>query len=181
MKSINLVFLFAISILIINIFQAYFTGLFSDEAYYWRYSIDPDWGYFDHPPMVAWLIYAGTFICASSSELAIRLLFIILNFCTIILLYKITKPQNPIHFIIILPSVFLLMTGGFLATPDVPLLFFTTTTLYFYKKFIDKESFQNILLLAISCSLLLYSKYHGGLVIALIVISNLKLLTNEKI
>jgi len=176
-KSHNLVFLFAISILIINVFQAYYTGLFSDEAYYWRYSIEPDWGYFDHPPMVAWLIYAGTFICASSSELAIRILFVFLNSFTILLLYNITKPHKPIHFIIILPSVFLLMTGGFLATPDVPLLFFTTTTLYFYKKFIDKESFQNILLLAISCSLLLYSKYHGGLVIALIVISNLKLLT----
>ena len=30
-----------------------------EEAYYWNYSIRPDLGYLDHPPMVAWLIAFG--------------------------------------------------------------------------------------------------------------------------
>jgi dolichol-phosphate mannosyltransferase len=31
-----------------------------EEAYYWMYSQHPSLSYFDHPPMVAWLIWFGT-------------------------------------------------------------------------------------------------------------------------
>jgi hypothetical protein len=34
--------------------------VFSQEAYYWTYAQHPDLSYFDHPPMVAWLIWLGT-------------------------------------------------------------------------------------------------------------------------
>jgi 4-amino-4-deoxy-L-arabinose transferase-like glycosyltransferase len=34
--------------------------VFSQEAYYWSYSQHPDLSYYDHPPMVAWLIWLGT-------------------------------------------------------------------------------------------------------------------------
>lgn len=34
--------------------------VFSQEAYYWTYAQHPDLSYFDHPPMVAWLIWMGT-------------------------------------------------------------------------------------------------------------------------
>ena len=36
--------------------------LSADEAYYWLWSQHPAAGYFDHPPMIAWLIRAGTFV-----------------------------------------------------------------------------------------------------------------------
>ena len=35
-------------------------GLAPDEAYYWLWSRLPSAGYFDHPPMVAWWIWAST-------------------------------------------------------------------------------------------------------------------------
>ncbi len=44
---------------VISLFQAGFTELMDDEAYYWVYSRHLDWGYFDHPPMVALLIKMG--------------------------------------------------------------------------------------------------------------------------
>ena len=34
--------------------------VFSQEAYYWAYSQHPDLSYFDHPPMVSWMIWVGT-------------------------------------------------------------------------------------------------------------------------
>lgn len=34
--------------------------MFSQEAYYWTYAQHPDLSYFDHPPLVAWLIWLGT-------------------------------------------------------------------------------------------------------------------------
>ena len=34
--------------------------VFAQEAYYWTYAQHPALSYFDHPPMVAWLIWLGT-------------------------------------------------------------------------------------------------------------------------
>jgi hypothetical protein len=39
--------------------QARYTGLHPDEAYYFQFSQTLDWGYIDHPPMIALLIRAG--------------------------------------------------------------------------------------------------------------------------
>jgi 4-amino-4-deoxy-L-arabinose transferase-like glycosyltransferase len=36
--------------------------LSADEAYYWLWSRHLAAGYFDHPPMIAWLIHAGTMV-----------------------------------------------------------------------------------------------------------------------
>ena len=32
------------------------TDVYFDEAYYWQWAQHLDWGYYDHPPLVAWLI-----------------------------------------------------------------------------------------------------------------------------
>ena len=34
------------------------TDIYFDEAYYWQWAQHLDWGYYDHPPLVAWLIAA---------------------------------------------------------------------------------------------------------------------------
>src|ERR1700689_1814397 len=34
--------------------------LLPEEAYYWTYAQHPAFGYFDHPPMVAWIITMGS-------------------------------------------------------------------------------------------------------------------------
>ena len=41
--------------------------VFSQEAYYWTYAQHPDLSYFDHPPMVAWLIWLGTQVFGDGS------------------------------------------------------------------------------------------------------------------
>jgi hypothetical protein len=41
--------------------------VFSQEAYYWTYAQHPDLSYFDHPPMVAWLIWIGTTLFGDGS------------------------------------------------------------------------------------------------------------------
>ena len=47
---------FLIFITLVNLLQAYFTEITLDEAYYYQYARDLDWGYYDHPPMVALVI-----------------------------------------------------------------------------------------------------------------------------
>jgi dolichol-phosphate mannosyltransferase len=45
--------------------------LMPEEAYYWMYARHLNWGYFDHPPMVAWLIRAGTAVFGNT-EFGVR-------------------------------------------------------------------------------------------------------------
>jgi len=40
-------------------YAAFNVPLTADEAYYWTWSLHPAFGYTDHPPMVAWLIWLG--------------------------------------------------------------------------------------------------------------------------
>ena len=71
MRNISL---FIILIFIIN---TSFIGSFElsyDESYYWMYSQFMDWGYFDHPPMVALFIKMGTYIFGNTA-LGVRFFF----------------------------------------------------------------------------------------------------------
>ena len=47
-------------------------NLIPEEAYYWNYAQHLDWGYLDHPPMVAWLIWISTNLLGKS-EVSVRL------------------------------------------------------------------------------------------------------------
>ncbi|MEO8991685.1 MAG: glycosyltransferase, partial [Nitrosospira sp.] len=46
--------------------------LIPDEAYYWNYAQHMDLSFYDHPPMVAWLIWLGTAIFGNS-EFGVRI------------------------------------------------------------------------------------------------------------
>jgi 4-amino-4-deoxy-L-arabinose transferase-like glycosyltransferase len=50
------------ALLLLRGLMAALLPLSADEAYYWLWSQHPGLGYFDHPPMIAWLIRAGTLL-----------------------------------------------------------------------------------------------------------------------
>ena len=79
----------AITLLLIwmlfNFVQAAFLELDPDEAYYWLYSRQLDWGYFDHPPAVALMIKAG--YALFPSELGVRLGAVLLQAAGFVLLW----------------------------------------------------------------------------------------------
>jgi hypothetical protein len=159
--------------IILGLIQSRFTELQDDEAYYWVYSKFPDWGYFDHPPMIAMLVKIG--YAVFHNELGIRLITLLLNTLTLLIIEKLTDRKNPFLFYAIILSIGVLQVAGFTAAPDNPLIFFTALTFLCYKKFLEKPSLQNTILLSVVMAALLYSKYHGILVIFFIVLSNLKL------
>lgn len=175
----NHLFLFLGGWLLISVIQSFFTELFHDEAYYWVYSQYLDWGYYDHPPMIAWMIKLGYTIIPN--ELGVRLLSIILNTATILIIYDLTNKKNPFLFYATALSVAVAHLAGFITVPDIPLIFFTAVWFWIYRRFTENESWSNALLLAISAALLLYSKYHGILIILFTLLSNIRLLINYKI
>ena len=161
--------------LLLALAQSVSTELIADEAYYWAYSRFPAWGYFDHPPMIAILIRSGYAIF--NNELGVRLICALLSTGTILITESLTEKRNPFLFYTIVLSIAALQIIGFLAVPDTPLLFFTSVFFYIYRRFIQKMSWQNALLLGLAIALLFYTKYHGLLIVLFTVLSNSKLLT----
>ena len=62
---------------ILNIIQVSLMELTSDEGYYWFYSQRLQWGYYDHPPLIAALIKAGCSLFPG--ELGVRFFNVVLS------------------------------------------------------------------------------------------------------
>lgn len=159
---------------ILAILQASFTQLMDDEAYYWVYSRHLDWGYFDHPPMIALLIKAG--YAVFHNELGVRIGVIFMTIGTLMLIDKLIPQKNNRVFYLILAGMGALQLGGMLAVPDIPLIFFGTIYFYVFREFLQAQNWKNTILLGISMALMFYSKYHGILLVFFTLLANLSLL-----
>ena len=121
------------------------------------------------------LIRAGYFLF--SNELGVRLLIVTMSTVTVLAIDSLIEKRNDRLFYGIVLSIGLLQIGSILAVPDVPLLFFTALFFLSYRKFCNQSSLINAVVLGTVAALMLYSKYHGVLVIFFTLISNLRLLT----
>lgn len=160
----------------VNIIQASFMELHPDEAYYWIYSRFLDWGYFDHPPMVALSIWLGDSIFPN--KLGLRLITILTTTASVYLLWLLVSryAQNAVLFILLFCSFLLFHVYGFITTPDSPLLLFSILFFYLYARYARQDSIKLALCLSVVIALLLYSKYHGILLLLFTILSNSKLL-----
>jgi hypothetical protein len=169
---------------ILNLIQARFTTLNNDEAYYWMYSKHLAWGYFDHPPMIALMIRIGYYFI--HNELGVRIIIVLSQLLALFVIWLLTdkaqqkKKENILLFFMIAVMLPVCNIYGFISTPDAPLILFSAIFLLAYKRFLADETWQNSIFLAISMVCLMYSKYHGGLLIILVILSNPALLKNIK-
>ncbi|MBC7873721.1 MAG: glycosyltransferase family 39 protein [Ferruginibacter sp.] len=167
--------IFYLSWLILGLIQAGLTELQDDEAYYWVYSKYLDWGYFDHPPMTGLLVKMGYAIFPN--ELGVRLFPLLLNVFSLVIIEKLIINKNHFLFYTIALSVAVLQLTGFVAVPDIPLIFFTALFFYCYKNFTRRFTLLNTFLLGVAIALLFYSKYHALLIVIFTLLSNIKLFT----
>ena len=169
-------------LLVLNLIQSYFTELIYDEAYYWYYAQNLDWGYFDHPPMVAFLIWMGNLFF--TGELGVRFMSCLLSVGTYFILWLLIdnpkKKDYVVHFFLLVFSFTLMNAYGFLTLPDTPLLFFTTLFLLLYKHYLKTPSIPIVLALGMVMAALMYSKYHAVLVILFVFLSNIRLIRQWK-
>lgn len=107
-----------------------------DEAYYWYWSRFPSAGYFDHPPMVAWII-AVTTVVGGNTELWVRAGALLCFAATQVLLYAAFRrlfPERSRAAAWWVPALFnlsLLFPGiGLVMTIDSPLVFFWALAIY---------------------------------------------------
>ncbi len=166
---------------VINCIQGYFMELHVDEAYYWVYSRFLDWGYYDHPPMAAVFIKIGTWL--SQAEIGVRIITILANVGAVYFLWKIVKPyaDNIWLFSTLFFSFVIFHVFGFINSPDSPLLFFAVLYLYFLKEYLQEERTQisTVIWLSLAITGLLYSKYHGILLLFFTLLAEWRLLTRR--
>lgn len=149
--------------LAVNFFQAAFTNLLYDEAYYWVSSLELQWGYFYHPPLINPLIRAGYFLF--SNELGVRFFFVLSSTAGIYLMEKLLLKQDLRLYYAIMLSILFFQVLGILAAPDIPLFLLSVTFYLVFRRFLEKEDLLSAILLAVNTALLLYTKYHGILLI----------------
>ncbi len=97
-----------------------------DELYYWAWSKVLSPSYYDHPPMVAYLIYLSTKIFGDTL-LGVRFFGVVISFCILFTLGLISEGRSLLTFLLFTP---LFIFGGLLMTPDLPFLFFWTLYLF---------------------------------------------------
>jgi hypothetical protein len=162
--------------LVLNLLQVSFTELTSDEGYYWFYTQHLQWGYYDHPPLIAFLIKCGSAILPG--ELGIRFFNVLLSTAGLSLFFTLL-PQNlkqSNRTYLVLLSAPLLHYLTFLLFPDGPLLFFSLLFLCLYKRFLQQQNVIAALLLGVSLVGMAYAKYHGALVLIFTIAANPRLL-----
>lgn len=89
-----------------------------DEVYYWCWAKEPQWSYYDHPPMTAVLIRISTSLFGDS-VLALRLPACVASAFVVWTISRLT-PSKPLMRWVICTPLFTL--GAILITPDSPLV-----------------------------------------------------------
>lgn len=134
-----------------------------DEAYYWLYSRNLDWGYFDHPPMVGLTIWLFSFL--PKSELSLRMGFIIQQVISLALVLRLLPSTLRVRGALLFTAFPLVYFSGVLALPDMPVFFFSALYFIVLKHYLEEERPWTIAALTLVIPALLYSKYHGILLI----------------
>ncbi len=98
--------------------------LSADEAYYWLWSLHPAFGYFDHPPMIAWLIRAGTLVLGDT-PIGVRLAGVVLSLPATWFVWRaaalILKDEDRAGLAALFFNLTIMVSAELLAaTPDMP-------------------------------------------------------------
>lgn len=159
---------------IANLVQAGFTELANDEAYYHMFAERLAWGYFDHPPVTALLVWAGERLFGG--ELGVRFFFTVLQPLYLWILWRLIRPADAGRrdaglFVVLSAATLMLQLYGFIAVPDGPLMFTTALFLLTFRWFSGGRR-RAWLWMGVAMALMAYSKYHGALVVLFALAAN---------
>jgi 4-amino-4-deoxy-L-arabinose transferase-like glycosyltransferase len=107
--------------------------LTEDEAYYRLWAEAPRFGYYDHPPMVAWWIWAGVKI-AGDTAIGVRLLPAVSSLLATLLVFDLGRRawdgRTGLLAALLYNATLTVGAGALLAVPDVPASLFWVLTLW---------------------------------------------------
>jgi hypothetical protein len=130
--------------------NAFLLPITADEAYYFSWSDQLAWGYFDHPPLIAWLLHLTT-------GATLRVPFLLL--C---ILFVLVAKEKTLQKFIFLSGVHLFLGG---ALPDTLMVVSGFLVLHSFKKWANTPQVVNAAILGVCVAVLGYSKFHGILLV----------------
>lgn len=107
----------------------------NDEAYYYLFTVHPDWSYYDHPPLTAWVAGLGLRLGGETSAFAMRLGFVALFAGSTWLMARLTnrlfddERAGVLAALVLNVSAYFGAAASTFALPDGPLVFFWLMTL----------------------------------------------------
>lgn len=138
----------------------------ADENYYWVWSQNLQLSYFDHPPFVAWLFKLGSFLPSLSLKwpavIVGHLAFLIWGFFLKNIGFNRDQLRTCFLISVVAPLVGM---ASMILTPDLPLLFFFSLTIYFFERALSQTKVYFYLLFGLSLGLGFTSKYHIVLIL----------------
>ncbi|MEM9327236.1 MAG: glycosyltransferase family 39 protein, partial [Bacteroidota bacterium] len=156
----------------LNLVQAFFTDVHNDESYYWLYTKQLQWGYYDHPPMVAIWIKAG--MALFPEELGLRFFHVLSFGASLLIWLRWARREHHIYFYLLLFSAPFVNYLSFMVFPDGPLLFFFSAFAWAYLSYHQQRSARYLIFMSLGLAGMLYSKYHGVLVFPLLLLAQRK-------
>lgn len=161
-----------------NVAQAGLAQLANDEAYYHLFAERLAWGYFDHPPVTALLVWLGERLFGG--ELGVRFFFTVLQPLYLWILWRLIRPADASRrdaglFVVLASTTLMLQIYGFIAVPDGPLLMTSALFLLTFERFSERRP-RAWLWMGVAMALMAYSKYHGALVVLFSLAANPRLL-----
>jgi 4-amino-4-deoxy-L-arabinose transferase-like glycosyltransferase len=165
-------------LLVLRAVMAALLPLSADEAYYWLWSKHLAAGYFDHPPMIAWLIAAGTSLLGDTA-LGVRLMGVLLSLPASWFVWKaadlIIGDEKRAGLAVLFFNLTLMISVELLAaTPDMPSVVTSAAFLYCLAQVQATQKGAWWLAAGVAAGLALLSKYSalflgGGTLLWLIV------------
>ena len=137
-------------------------GLHGDEAQYWAWSKDLDWGYFTKPPLIAWTIWVTTSLFGDA-EWAVRLSSPILHSITAFVIFRTARFAFDEKTGFWAAAIYLLMpalwlSSGIVST-DVPLLLCWALALNAWLHLREKATWRRAVQLGVAVGFGLLAKY----------------------
>ncbi|WP_236981017.1 glycosyltransferase family 39 protein [Membranihabitans maritimus] len=162
LSSIHIVLWGIIAVVMVRILLVFVMGLMPQDAYYFFYSENLDWSFFDHPPMVALMLKFFTTILGENA-IAIKSANFIITCGTVYIFYLLARQFlsgfQLEHSIFLILSTMFISILSLVSTPDVPLMFFWTLSLLMIFRAVESGNTRYWIFSGIAMGLAFDSKY----------------------
>lgn len=163
-KSDRSVIAMVTAIIMLRLLFIFLMGPMPQDAYYFFYSQHPALSYFDHPPMIAYILRFFTTIFGRN-VIALKLADSSVTIITIVLFYQLSQcflgVKSSGKAVLLLLSTFMVTILSLVSTPDTPLLLCWVLSLYLLYQAIFRNKNCYWIWAGIAMGLAFDSKYTG--------------------
>jgi 4-amino-4-deoxy-L-arabinose transferase-like glycosyltransferase len=141
------------------------TDLFVDEAQYWLWGQEFDFGFYSKPPLIAWLIGGVTTLAGSDAPFWVRMPGAALHGVTALILAALTARLSTQRLAVWVAAAYVSLPmvglGSLLMSTDTVMAPFFAAALYFHNRLVATGLFRHAILAGVMVGLATLAKYAG--------------------